>query len=97
MIKVVVAGAAGRMGCRLVALVRDSTALTLAGALEGSGHHAIGDDAGETSGTGRAGVPITSDLAVLMDRGEVVIDFSAPEATLEHFRIVAQHHRAMVI
>ncbi|MEK7305525.1 MAG: 4-hydroxy-tetrahydrodipicolinate reductase, partial [Nitrospirota bacterium] len=33
MIKVVVAGAAGRMGCRLVALVRDSTALTLAGAL----------------------------------------------------------------
>jgi len=97
MIKVVVAGAAGRMGCRLVALVRDSTALTLAGALEGSGHHAIGDDAGETSGTGRAGVAITSDLAALMERGEVVIDFSAPEATLEHFRIVAQHRRAMVI
>ena len=97
MIKVVVAGAAGRMGCRLVALVRDSTALTLAGAIEGSGHHAIGADVGETSGTGRVGVAITSDLAALMDRGEVVIDFSAPEATLEHFRIVAQHRRAMVI
>ncbi|MCC6140425.1 MAG: 4-hydroxy-tetrahydrodipicolinate reductase [Nitrospira sp.] len=97
MVKVVVAGAAGRMGCRLVALVRDSTALTLAGALEGSGHPAIGDDAGEISGTGRAGVAITDDLATLMARGEVVIDFSAPEATLEHFRIVAQHRRAMVI
>lgn len=97
MIKVVVAGAAGRMGCRLVALVRDSTALTLAGAIEGRGHHALGDDAGETSGSGRAGVSITDDLAALMDRGEVLIDFSAPEATLEHFRIVARHRRAMVI
>ena len=41
MIKVVVAGAAGRMGGRLVALVRDSTALTLAGAIEIAGHHAL--------------------------------------------------------
>jgi 4-hydroxy-tetrahydrodipicolinate reductase len=97
MIKVIVAGAAGRMGCRLVSLVRDSTALTLAGALEGTGHHALGEDAGETAGAGRAGIPITDDLAALMERGEVVIDFSAPEATLEHLRIAAQHRRAMVI
>ncbi len=97
MIKVIVAGAAGRMGCRLVSLVRDSAALTLAGALEGKGHHALGEDAGETAGAGHAGIPITDDLGVLMERGDVVIDFSAPEATLEHLRIVAQHRRAMVI
>ncbi len=97
MIKVVVAGAAGRMGCRLVSLVRDSTALTLGGALEGKSHHALGEDAGETAGSGHAGVPITDDLAALMERGEVVIDFSSPQATLEHLRIVAQHRRAMVI
>lgn len=97
MIKVVVAGAAGRMGCRLVALVRDSTALMLAGAIEGSGHHAIGDDAGETAGSGHAGVAITDNLDALMEQGEVVIDFSAPNATLGHFRVVAQHRRAMVI
>ncbi|MDH5252345.1 MAG: 4-hydroxy-tetrahydrodipicolinate reductase [Nitrospira sp.] len=97
MIKVIIAGAAGRMGCRLVSLVRDSTALTLAGALEGKGHHALGEDAGETAGAGHADIPITDDLAALMERGDVVIDFSAPEATLEHLRIVAQHRRAMVI
>ena len=97
MIKVVVAGAAGRMGCRLVSLIRDSTALTLTGALEGKGHHALGDDAGETAGAGHAGVPITDDLDALMERGEVLIDFSAPEATLAHVRAVAQHRRAMVI
>ena len=97
MINVIVAGAAGRMGCRLVALIKDSTVLTLAGATEGKGHHAVGDDAGETAGCGRAGIPITDDLAALLDRGEVVVDFSAPEATLHHLRAVAQHKRAMVI
>ncbi len=97
MIKVIVSGAAGRMGCRLVSLVRDSTALTLVGALEGKGHHALGKDAGETAGSGRAGVPITDNLPVLIERGEVVIDFSTPEATLEHLRMMAQHQRAMVI
>jgi 4-hydroxy-tetrahydrodipicolinate reductase len=97
MIKVVVAGAAGRMGCRLVSLVRDSTALALTGALEGKGHHAVGEDAGETAGSGRLGIAITEDLPALLERGEVVIDFSSPEATLQHFRIVAQHRRAMVV
>ncbi len=97
MINVIVAGAAGRMGCRLVALIKDSTALTLAGAIEGKGHDALGEDAGETAGCGRAGIPITEDLAALLNRGEVVVDFSAPEATLNHLRVVAQHRRAMVI
>jgi len=97
MIKVVVAGAAGRMGCRLVSLVRDSTALMLAGALEGKGHPALGEDAGEFAGAGRSGVPITDDLSALMERGEVVIDFSSPEATLDHMRTVVRSRRAAVI
>lgn len=97
MINVIVAGAAGRMGCRLVALIRDSTVLTLSGAIEGKGHHALGKDAGETAGCGHAGVPITDDFTALLDRGEVVIDFSAPDATLHHLRATAIHRRAMVI
>ncbi|MBA5868134.1 MAG: 4-hydroxy-tetrahydrodipicolinate reductase [Nitrospira sp. CR1.3] len=97
MIKVIVAGAAGRMGCRLIALIQESTALTLAGAVEGKGHHALGEDAGEIAGCGRTGVRISDDLSALLERGEVVIDFSAPEATLHHLRAAAQHRRAMVI
>ena len=91
MINVIVAGAAGRMGCRLVALIKDSTVLTLAGAIEGKGHHALGDDAGETAGCGHAGLPITEDCGALLDRGEVVIDFSDPEATLQHLQIGRAH------
>jgi 4-hydroxy-tetrahydrodipicolinate reductase len=77
--------------------MKNSTALSLAGAIEGKGHPLLGDDVGEAAGCGRAGIPITDDLTALLDRGEVVIDFSSPEATLDHLRTVAQHRRAMVI
>ncbi len=97
MIKVIVAGAAGRMGGRLVALIKDSTALTLAGAIEGKGHQALGKDAGEIAGCGKVSMPITEDLPALLKQGEVVIDFSTPDATLNHLRAVVQHRRAMVI
>ena len=97
MIKVVIAGAGGRMGCRLISLVKESTSLTLSGAVESKGHRAVGEDAGEIAACGRMGIPISDDLTALMDRGEVVIDFSVPSATLEHLMTVAQHHRTMVI
>ncbi len=97
MINVIVAGAAGRMGCRLVALIRDSTILTLSGAIEGKGHRSLGCDAGETAGCGHAGIPITDDFVALLEKGEVVIDFSSPEATIHHLRATAKHRRATVI
>ncbi|GKS65634.1 hypothetical protein YTPLAS72_29380 [Nitrospira sp.] len=56
----------------------------LAGAWEGSGHLSLGKDAGELAGSGRADVSITDNLSSLMEQGEVLIDFSAPEPTLEH-------------
>ncbi len=97
MIKVIVTGAAGRMGARLVALTKESAALTLAGAVERKGHTSIGEDAGAVAGCGHAGVRIAEDLSAVLEQGEVVIDFSAPEAGLEHLRLAAQHHRAMVL
>ena len=97
MIKVIVAGCAGRMGSRLVALTKESASLTLVGAIEGSGHVAIGEDVGKLAGCGPAGVTVGDDLSAVIERGAVVIDFSAPAATLAHLRIVARHRRAMVI
>ncbi|HKY72382.1 MAG TPA: 4-hydroxy-tetrahydrodipicolinate reductase [Nitrospira sp.] len=97
MTKVIVAGAAGRMGSCLIALIKESSVLTLAGAVEGKGHQALGTDAGEAAGAGKIGVSITDDLPSLLGRGEVVVDFTAPGATLGHFRAVAEHRRAMVI
>lgn len=97
MIKVIVTGAAGRMGSRLVSLLKESAALTLVGAVEGKGHAAVGEDVGEVAGSGQTGILIRDDLEGVLDRGEVVIDFTSPAATLAHLRLAAQHRRAMVI
>jgi len=97
MTKVVIAGAAGRMGCRLISLVKISDTLSLAGAVEGKGHSSIGQDAGEVAGCGTMGVKIGDDLSAFLDVGRVVVDFSVPSATMEHVRAVARHRRAIVI
>lgn len=97
MVKVVITGAAGRMGSRLVALVKDSAFLTLAGAVESKGHHSVGEDSGEIAGCGRTGVPISDDLSGLIERAEVLVDFTTPAATLGHLKVVAQHRRGIVI
>ncbi len=89
MADVVVAGAAGRMGCRVVACLAEDGQLRLAAALEAATHPAIGRDAGEVAGCGRLGVPIGSDPKEALTAGRILIEFSVPEASLEHLRILA--------
>ncbi len=86
---VVVAGAAGRMGSRIVACLADAADLRLVAALEAPGHPALGQDAGEVAGVGRRGVPLTSAAAAALGRDRVLIEFSTPEASLEHLRLGA--------
>ena len=88
-VSVVAAGAAGRMGSRIVACLRDATDLRLVAALEAPGHPAAGRDAGEVAGVGAMGVSIGADVASAIVRDRVLVEFSAPEPTLEHLRRVA--------
>ncbi len=97
MVKVVVAGAGGRMGGRLVSLVKDSPDLKLVGALERKGHPTVGADAGDIAGCGRIGVAVTDNLTTLADRAEVLIDFTAPAVSLAHMSVMAAYRKAMVI
>src|SRR5262249_4985065 len=81
MVDIVVAGAAGRMGSRIVACMGEAPDLRLVAALEASGHPALGDDAGEVAGVGRRGVALLA--------GRLIVEFSTPDATLEHLRMAA--------
>ena len=96
MIDVVVAGAAGRMGSRIVACVAEAADLRLAGALEAPGHAALGRDAGEVAGSARTGVAVSADPAAI-SAGRVLVEFSAPEPTLDHLRLVADRGARAVI
>jgi len=97
MAEVIVAGAAGRMGSRLIACLRDAPELTLAAAVEAPGHPALGRDAGEAAGVGVTDVRITADAGLAIARDRVLMEFSVPEATLEHLRLVAERGARAVI
>ncbi len=96
-VDIVVAGAAGRMGNRIVACLAGLPDLRLVAALEAPGHAAIGRDAGELAGIGKAGVSVGADAAAEIARDRVLIEFSVPEASLAHLRLVAQNGARAVI
>ena len=88
-VSVVVAGAAGRMGSRVIACMREASDLRLVAALEAPGHPATGRDAGDVAAVGAMGVAIGADPASAIIRERVLVEFSAPEPTLEHLRQAA--------
>jgi len=96
-VELVVAGAAGRMGGRIIALARDAADLRVVGAFERSGHPSLGRDAGEVAGAGHLGVPIAADPTPLLTRGRVLVEFTAPEPSLEHLRLAAAHGAGAVV
>ena len=81
--RIVVAGAGGRMGRTLVKAIADTKGLALAGALEQAGSPLLGQDAGELAGLGRNGVALTPDAAAMLAKADGVVDFSLPSASCE--------------
>ncbi len=95
---IVVAGAAGRMGKRLVDLVNAHSGARVVGALEYSEHPFLGRDAGEVAGIGRLEVPLVGNFTGLAGcKAEVMIDFTAPQATLANLEWAQAESVAMVI
>ncbi len=96
-VELVVAGAAGRMGGRLVALARRGARPPGGRGLRAARHPALGRDAGEVAGAGHLGVPVAADPAGLLERGRVLVEFTAPGPTLEHVRVAAARGAAAVV
>ena len=97
MIRVAVAGAAGRMGRALIDAISDAEGLTLGAAFERAASPAVGQDAGAHMGAGASGVLVSDNPAGSVDDFDVVIDFTAPEATLALAAVCAAAGKAMVI
>ncbi len=97
MTRLVITGAAGRMGRQLVRLVQETEGLALAGAVERPGHAAVGRDAGEVAGIGPLGVAIGDSLAASLPGAEVVVDFTSAAASLAHLEVACAADKALVI
>jgi 4-hydroxy-tetrahydrodipicolinate reductase len=97
MAKVIIAGAAGRMGRRIGYMVNEHKSLIVAAGFERSDSPDIGSDMGELGGYGHIGVPVAADLAAIINQGDVIIDFTFHEATMQIARQAAVNRKAMVI
>ena len=80
--RLIVAGAGGRMGRTLVKAIAETKGLALAGALEDARSPLIGWDAGILAGVSELGVKLVSDPATVMDKADGVVDFTIPTATM---------------
>lgn len=97
MTRIIVTGAAGRMGSRIVALAKDYAGLKLVGALERAGHESVGKDVGLLHGLGETNILVRDDLGGIIDDCDAVIDFTGVGATLDHVKTAADRKKAMVI
>ncbi|HUB65715.1 MAG TPA: 4-hydroxy-tetrahydrodipicolinate reductase [Methylocella sp.] len=95
--RLVVAGAAGRMGRVLIEIIRQTPGAHLAGAIEQPDSIAIGQDAGLLAGCGQMGVAISGDALAVIAGADGILDFTSPQSTVELAALAAQARIVHVI
>lgn len=95
--KIAVTGAAGRMGKMLIEAVKLNPDTELGAAIERPGSSVIGADSGEVAGLGKNGIAIVDDLQQVLNDFDVLIDFTAPAATVANAVVCSQAGKKMVI
>ena len=94
---IVITGASGRMGQMLIKTVTASGKARLAGCVERAGHAWVGQDIGVAMGGAPVGVTVTDDPLEAFAKAQAVIDFTAPDATVEFAALAAQARAVHVI
>jgi len=97
MIKIGIAGAAGKMGSRIAAISKEYEGLQLAAAFERAGHKDLGKDIGKVIGIGETGVILSDGIEKIIDKVDLIIDFTSVESTKQNLRTAAARGKAMVI
>ena len=95
--RLIVAGAGGRMGRALTRVISETPGAVLAGALEAPGSELLGKDAGVLAGLPANGVKLSADLWTLSANADGILDFTVPAATIANVAIAAQRGLVHVI
>ena len=92
--KAIVVGAAGKMGNRIIHIIKETSSMVLYRAVERPDHPSIGKDVGEIVGLGKVGIPLEPDLK---KGGDVIINFTNPQSSLESLQFAKENGVAIVI
>ena len=95
--RLIVAGAGGRMGRTLIQAIAAADGITLAGAVDAPGSAVIGRDAGELAGLGANGIAVTTDPAPLLAAADGLVDFTIPAASVIYAELVAKAGKVHVL
>jgi 4-hydroxy-tetrahydrodipicolinate reductase len=96
-VRLAVAGAAGRMGKALIRSIVDTKGAILTGALDAQGNPDIGKDAGLLAGLSPLNVRLSDDAAAVLAVSDVLIDFTKPKVSVELAALCAEKGIAQVI
>jgi 4-hydroxy-tetrahydrodipicolinate reductase len=95
--RLIVAGAGGRMGRALTRAISETPGAVLAGALEAPGSDLLGEDAGALAGLPANGVKLSADLWSLSANADGILDFTVPAATIANVAIAVERGLVHVI
>lgn len=95
--RIAITGAIGRMGKILIEAVVATEGAELAAAIVLPDSTLIGANAGEMAGVGKLDVSVVGDLKEVITHFDVLIDFTAPAATLANAALCAAHGKPMII
>ncbi|HUJ69512.1 MAG TPA: 4-hydroxy-tetrahydrodipicolinate reductase [Syntrophorhabdales bacterium] len=96
MIRIIVAGACGRVGAAVLRLAAADPDFVVTHLLEAKGHRLIGTRI-DAPGEKKTGYLLEDDLAGCIDDCDVIIDFTEPKATVAAFGLAVPKNKAMVI
>src|SRR5262245_9837549 len=88
--RLIVAGAGGRMGRTLVKAITESEGLVLAGATETASSPLIGQDSGTLAGLAPNRVPVVAEVKPMAIAADAIIDFTVPAATIAFAALAAE-------
>ncbi len=95
--RLIVAGAGGRMGRALTRVISETPGAILAGALEAPGSELLGKDAGMLAGVSSNGVKLSADLWSMSAEADGILDFTVPAATIANVAIAAERGLVHII
>src|SRR6202171_397104 len=95
--RLIVAGAGGRMGRALTRVISETSGAVLTGALEAPGSELLGKDAGTLAGLPANGVLLSADLWSLSAQADGFPSFPGPAATIANVAIAAQRGLVHVV
>ncbi len=97
MVRIAIAGAAGRMGRNLVKATLHHPQAELGAGSERPESSLVGVDIGELCGERKLSVAVVDDLEKHIDDYDVIIDFTAPASTLANLALCKKYQKKIVI